>query len=206
MERRFFNSELRADSDDGNMLSGYAAVFNSLSQVIWGFREKIAPGAFADTLADDVRALWNHDTGIVLGRTKSGTLRLHEDDTGLRIEIDPPDSASAQVESVKRGDVDQMSFGFKVLEDGWDQDDEGMIIRTLRKIKLFEVSPVTFPAYTATSVGVRAEPGQIAAWGEQVEIPAELRRATGEAGEDGQAVAQARAAYRRRHIDLYEFL
>lgn len=198
IERRFTTSELRAEGEEGRTIAGYAAVFNSLSQVLWGFREKIAPGAFADALGDDVRALWNHDTGIVLGRTKSGTLRLHEDEVGLRIEVDPPESAAAYLESIKRGDVDQMSFGFNTLEDDWNEDDQGQIIRTLRKVKLFEVSPVTFPAYTATSVGVRSDE----IYGFIPEIPAELRRATGEADDSQKAAARARGAQRRRRLWL----
>jgi Escherichia/Staphylococcus phage prohead protease len=197
LERRFTNSELRAEGE-GHTITGYAAVFNSLSQVLWGFREMIAPGAFADSLSDDVRALWNHDTAIVLGRTKSGTLRLHEDETGLRIEIDPPESAAAYLESIARGDVDQMSFGFNTLEDDWNEDDEGQVIRTLRKVKLFEVSPVTFPAYTATSVGVRSDE----MYGFIPEIPAELRRATGEAADKALEHARARQAQRRRRLQL----
>ena len=163
MERRFFTIELRAEGDqaDGQAptLRGYAAVFDQLSVVLYGmFREKIAKGAFASSLSDDIRALWNHDTNLPLGRTKAGTLRLEEDSHGLRVEIDPPDTQAGRdaVESIKRGDVDQMSFAFDVLEDEWDQDDQQQLIRTLRKVKLYEVSPVTFPAYTGTSVSARA--------------------------------------------------
>ncbi|MEZ4714294.1 MAG: HK97 family phage prohead protease [Caldilineaceae bacterium] len=196
LERRFTTSELRAEGE-GRTITGYAAVFNSLSQVLWGFREKIAPGAFAEALGDDVRALWNHDTGIVLGRTISGTLRLHEDEKGLRVEIDPPESAVAQVESIRRGDVNQMSFGFNTLEDTWDEDEDGQIIRTLKKVKLFEVSPVVFPAYTATSVGVRSDE----IYGVIPEIPAELRRASSSATDE---LSQARARLRKRQrlLDL----
>lgn len=198
LERRFTTSDLRTEGEEGRTIVGYAAVFNSLSQVLWGFRERIAPGAFADALGDDVRALWNHDTGIVLGRTKSGTLRLHEDEVGLRIEVDPPASAAAYLESIKRGDVDQMSFGFNTLDDEWDEGDDGQIIRTLRKVKLFEVSPVTFPAYTATSVGVRSDE----IYGVIPEIPAELRRASRSAHDATLERARARQAQRRRRLQL----
>jgi hypothetical protein len=127
--------------------------------VIWDFREQIAPGAFEATLAeDDVRALWNHDSAYVLGRTKAGTLTLGEDERGLWVEITPPASSLAQsfVESVKRGDVSQMSFGFSVIEDEWDIDDQEQLIRTLKKVKLYEVSPVTFPAYPETEIAARS--------------------------------------------------
>ncbi|RIK35690.1 MAG: HK97 family phage prohead protease [Chloroflexi bacterium] len=126
LERRFCAQHgLRLDrraEDSLPMIAGYAAVFNTLSVDLWGFREKIAPGAFAGSLQDDVRALWNHETGIVLGRTKSGTLRLAEDDVGLAIEIDPPSSAGNYIETIERGDVDQMSFAFRTLEQTWDED------------------------------------------------------------------------------------
>ena len=199
LERRFFNAkiELRA-GDESRLIHGYAAVFNSLSQVMWGFREQIAPGAFAESLADDIRALWNHDTGRVLGRTKSGTLRLEEDAVGLRIEVDAPSSAEAELESIERGDVDQMSFGFKTLEDTWSEDEDGMLIRTLKKLKLFEVSPVTFPAYTATSVALRDLPRSTSdqgylseSFGFIPDVPAELRRASSSAIDEQ---ARARSA------------
>lgn len=181
-ERRIYPVELRAVADDGKpaMLRGYAAVFNSLSQVIYGFRELIMPGAFASTIDDDIRALWNHDTNFVLGRTKSKTLTLAEDDKGLGVQIEPPSTpvVDSFVESVRRGDVDQMSFGFSVLDDTWDELEDGTIVRTLRKIKLYEVSPVAFPAYTATEVSVRGEQPAVYV----PEIPATLRRAAQGAG------------------------
>lgn len=155
-----FDFELRsAEGDDGNnKIEGYSAVFNKLSNPMFGFREKIKPGAFKETIKnDDVRALWNHDTSKVLGRTKNNTLKLEEDEKGLKINIEPPETSWANdvMTSIKREDVDQMSFGFNVLEDEWDQNDKENIIRTLTKVKLFEVSPVTFPAYPQTNVQAR---------------------------------------------------
>lgn len=156
--RVFSSSELRA-VDGGKKIAGYAAIFNSLSENLGGFREKIAPGAFANSLAsgDDVRGLIDHNPSLILGRTKSGTLRLAEDSKGLRYEINPPDTQYARdlMESLKRGDVDQSSFGFRTLEDSWTTEN-GEQVRTLLDVKLFDVSAVTFPAYTATSVGLRA--------------------------------------------------
>jgi HK97 family phage prohead protease len=183
LERRFCSDhhlQLAARAEgSGQLITGYAAVFNTLSVELWGFREKIAPGAFTASLGDDVRALWNHDTGVVMGRTRSGTLRLAEDATGLRIENEPPAAAAHQIESIGRGDVDQMSFGFRTLEDTWDEDEDGQLIRTLRKVKLYEVSFVTFPAYPATSVQLRAEGATVdQAWGLIPTIPTELRRAS----------------------------
>lgn len=193
-ERRIYLVEMRAAQEDGKpvKLNGYAAVFNSLSQVIYGFFEMIAPGAFAGTIDDDIRALWNHDTNYVLGRTKSGTLTLAEDDKGLRVSIEPPRSpvVDSFVASVQRGDVDQMSFGFSVLEDTWDELEDGTIVRTLKKVKLYEVSPVAFPAYTATEVSVRGERPSLYV----PEIPKHLRRA---ATDEGQRAELLRAQEER---------
>ncbi len=159
-ERRAFqmNLEVRSDGDKPPKIVGYAAVFNSLSENLGGFREIIKPGAFKNAiLKDDIRALWNHDPNYVLGRNKSGTLKLEEDDKGLRIEIEPPDTTFAKdlMESMRRGDVDQMSFGFVTKSDRWGMEN-GETIRELHEVDLFDVSIVTYPAYTATSANVRS--------------------------------------------------
>ena len=157
IERRSFRLELRTDEDDGK-LKGHAAVFNQLSEPLWGFREKIAPGAFAETIkADDIRALFNHDSNLVLGRNTAGTLSLEEDKRGLLVEIDLPDTQFARDlrKTIHRGDVDQMSFGFNVIDDSLETIDEE-VIRTLKTVALFDVSPVTFPAYPQTDVAVRS--------------------------------------------------
>jgi HK97 family phage prohead protease len=142
-------------------LRGHAAVFNAVSEDLGGFREQIMPGAFADAIkTDDVRALFNHDPNFVLGRNRSNTLVLSEDARGLAIEIDMPDTQMVRdlvLAPIERGDVSQMSFGFSVKPGGqdWAKDDEGRVIRTLKKLRLFDVSPVTFPAYPQTDVAVR---------------------------------------------------
>lgn len=153
-------TELRAIEGENGLrkITGYAAVFNKLSDDLGYFREKIQPGAFKNTIkADDIRALWNHDSNYILGRNRSGTLSLSEDDHGLKIEIDPPDAQWARdlMTSIERGDVDQMSFGFRTITDSWQLVD-GEDIRTLIEVKLFDVSPVTFPAYPDTEVGLRS--------------------------------------------------
>lgn len=205
LERRFCDNHqlhlaTRAEGDQP-LITGYAAVFDTLSVQLWGFREKIAPGAFTSSLGDDIRALWNHDTGIVMGRSKSGTLRLAEDATGLRIENDPPTAAAHQLESIERGDVDQMSFGFRTLEDSWDEDEEGQLIRTLLKVKLYEVSFVTFPAYPATSVQLRSDgPTVDRAYGMIPQIPEELRRASDSHTAD--MAAKRALAHQSRHRRL----
>ncbi len=164
-ERRFTGScELRAiapEEGGRKKIAGHAAVFNSLSEDLWGFREKIAPGAFRNALAkSDIRALLNHDPNFVLGRMKNGTLRAQEDETGLAVEIDPPETGWADdlLVSIGRGDISQMSFAFRVGEDSWETVD-GINIRTIHSFdEIFDVSPVTYPAYPETDVALRAMP------------------------------------------------
>jgi uncharacterized protein len=161
-ERRTYKLfEFRADTPDGESrphIAGHAAVFNSLSEMLWGFREMIAPGAFRDAIEkSDVRALVNHDSNFILGRKKNGTLKLWEDERGLAIDIDPPSTqwANDLLVSIGRGDIDQMSFGFTVAEDRWEEVD-GETRRTILRVdELFDVSPVTFPAYPETDVVLR---------------------------------------------------
>lgn len=162
MEVRAFASEVRAspleDGSAGLRFEGYAALFNSWSQDLGGFREQIAPGAFAKSLpADDIRALMNHDPNYVLGRNRSGTLVLAEDDRGLHFDVRAPDTQWARdlAESVKRGDIDQCSFGFQAVRDDWRTAD-GIDERTLMEVRLFDVSIVTYPAYPETSANVRS--------------------------------------------------
>lgn len=157
-ERRAFGShELRAEEgDEGKILTGYAAVFNVLSVDLGGFREKIKPGAFKGSLADDVRALWSHNDEIVLGRTKAGTLELAEDEVGLRFKLKLPNTTAGRdaFESVSRGDVTGVSFGFDTVRDEWAQGEPP--IRTLVEARLWEISPTCFPAYPQTDVAVRS--------------------------------------------------
>lgn len=156
-ELRTYESELRAVPADPRTLRGYAAVFNALSVEMWGFSEMIAPGAFSDTLEDDIRALWNHDTQYLLGRTTNETLTLSEDERGLKVSIELPQTSYADdvLSLVQRGDLNQMSFGFFVEKDTWTTDDKDQHLRTIEKVRLLEVSPVTFPAYPQTSIEAR---------------------------------------------------
>ena len=159
-ERRIVVGELRAIAADGKTkIAGHAAKFDMLSEDLGGFRERIAPGAFAKTIQSaDVRALWNHDANIVLGRNKSGTLRLSEDSAGLYYECDAPDTQLVRdmvLAPIERGDVNQCSFGFYTLSDKWAKVD-GEWVRTLLEVELFDVSPVTYPAYPSTDVAVRS--------------------------------------------------
>jgi HK97 family phage prohead protease len=142
-------------------------VFNSNYEIAPGMSESIAPGAFSRTLADDVRALINHDTTLVLGRTKAHTLSLSEDARGLwgDVQINPNDQDAMNLyERVKRGDVDQCPFGFEIVREDTEVHDDGSIHWTIREVKLFEVSACTFPAYEATNISAREkERDQIAA-------------------------------------------
>lgn len=152
--------EVRSENEKQKIV-GYGARFNDLSEVLFFFREKIAPGAFKEALQkSDVRALINHDPNYVLGRSKSGTLNLFEDEMGLRYEIDPPETSFAKdlLISINRGDINQSSFAFTVSQDGEEWDETGDIpVRTIHKFdEIFDVSPVTYPAYSSTSVGVRS--------------------------------------------------
>jgi uncharacterized protein len=158
-EYRTYDFELRKAEDDKPKIEGYSAVFDQLSDDLGGFREKIAKGAFAKSITeDDVRALFNHDSNYVLGRNKNGTLKLVEDDHGLKVEIEPPDTQFANdlLKQIERGDINQMSFGFVTRADEWDDKDKEIPIRTLRDVELWDVSPVTFPAYPQTSVSVKS--------------------------------------------------
>ncbi len=162
IERRYIRApslEPRAEGDTPPKVVGYAAIFDALSDDLGGFREKIAPGAFAKSLGGDVKALFNHDPNRVLGRSTSKTLRLQEDNRGLLVEFEPPNTAEARgvLELIRRGDVDQMSFGFRVKPGGqkWEDQRDGTVIRTLTDVELFDVSVVTFPAYPQTEAYVR---------------------------------------------------
>jgi uncharacterized protein len=167
VERRVFNltnCEVREATDGGPaVFSGYAAVFNELSVNLGGFRERIQPGCFRNAVDEgqDVRFLINHDASQVLGRTKSGTVTLVEDEVGLRVECELGNRSYENdlKESMARGDVDQMSFGFVTRSDDWKVKDEetGLPIRELLEADLFDVSVVTYPAYPDTTASVRSE-------------------------------------------------
>ncbi len=160
VERRVIaaDMEIRASEDgEPDRMVGYAIRYNEASHDLGGFTEYVAPGAAraATTGNADVLAFWNHDSGQVLGRTTSGTLRLTEDEQGIRAEITPPSWASNHMESVRRGDVTGMSFGFRVNEDTVTEREDGTLIRTLNDVEVMEVSPVSMPAYPSTSIDAR---------------------------------------------------
>lgn len=152
------NFATREDGDKPH-IAGYFAVFNSNYEIAPGMTESIAPGAFSRTLpGGDVRALVNHDTTLVLGRTKAGTLELKEDARGLwgDIAINPNDGDAMNLyERVKRGDVDQCSFGFEIVSEETDFREDGSVHWTITDVNLYEVSACTFPAYEATNISAR---------------------------------------------------
>ena len=147
----------REDGED-LIIEGYFAVFDSSYEIAPGLSESIAPGAFDKTISGDIRALVNHDTTLVLGRTKVKTLELRVDAHGLwgKIIINPNDvDAMNLYERVKRGDVDQCSFGFDIVSEDTDFRDDGSIHWTIREVVLYEVSCCTFPAYEQTNISAR---------------------------------------------------
>lgn len=155
---RSTQSKFETREADGEMyISGYFAVFNSEYEMWTGAVESIADTAFDGALADDIRCLIDHETRLVLGRNKAGTLTLKVDTRGLwgEVRINPNDQDAVNLyERVKRGDVDQCSFGFDILDEEFE--DRGDSVKwTIKKVKLYEVSVVTFPAYEETSVSAR---------------------------------------------------
>ena len=146
------------EAEDGLFIEGYFSVFDTNYEIWPGATESVAPGAFSSTLGKDIRALVDHETRLVLGRNKSGTLELREDSHGLwgRVKINPNDGDAMNLyERVKRGDVDQCSFGFQIVKEDTEIRDDGSVHWTIREVELFEVSVVTFPAYEETSVSAR---------------------------------------------------
>lgn len=159
-QMRSIESEFTTREDGEELtIEGYFAVFNSNYDIAPGMSESVAPGAFSETLAGDVRALVNHDTTLVLGRTTAHTLELREDAHGLwgKIAINPKDGDAMNLyERVKRGDVNQCSFGFDILDEESTISDNGDIHWTMKKVELYEVSCCTFPAYESTNITARS--------------------------------------------------
>ena len=163
-ETRCYSGEVRAQQqeDQPTRIIGYGSVFNIRSEPLWGLREIIKPGAFDDVLNDDLRGLFNHDPNFILGRSTSGTLKVSVDDRGLQYDIEAPDTQTIRdlvLAPMQRGDINQSSFAFRVARDGdrWYEDEEGVVIREIHKFsRLYDVSPVTYPAYQAADSAVRS--------------------------------------------------
>ena len=160
-QRRIAMSQFNTREDDTGELyiEGYFSVFGAEYELWQGATESVAETAFDGALSDDIRCLIDHETRLVMGRTKSGTLSLKTDSRGLWgvVKINQKDQDAMNLyERVKRGDVDQCSFGFDILEESFE--DRGTSVHwTIKKVKLYEVSVVTFPAYVETSVSARSK-------------------------------------------------
>lgn len=157
-EKRCFQTELRL-ADSGRLITGTAIVYSSRSQDLGGFVEVVAPGALAKTLRDNqIKLLFDHDTAFVLGSVPAGTLSLKDTQRGLDFSCEAPETTWANdlLVSMKRGDINNCSFGFDVVTDKWEKRD-GLMVRTLQEIKVSEISIVAFPAYTASTVSVRTK-------------------------------------------------
>lgn len=165
-EKRFYDitveqREVAETEDVTTTIVGHAAVFDKLSENLGGFQERINKNAFDDVLDNDVRAFFNHDPNHLLARSTSGTLRLSTDNEGLKYEFDVPDTTTGRdlLVSMKRGDITQSSFAFTVEDDSWEVEN-GMDVRTINKVKrLYDVSPVSIPAYPDANDLVVAQRG-----------------------------------------------
>jgi HK97 family phage prohead protease len=182
--------EVRAAEDGKRTLVGYAAVFNSDADIGGAWVERITPGAFSSAVGKDVLAFVNHDSSRVIGRTKSGTLRLSEDGHGLAVEIDVPNTTDGNDlwALVERGDISGMSIGFIVTKQEWDETTEPPT-RTISKVDLFEVSATAMPAYQDTTIGKRSL--------EAAHLEAEAAKAEEDRKKENDMAAKRRIAERR---------
>lgn len=165
MEKRYLRPipsefKTRAEEDGQLVIEGYFAVFDSIYDIAPGMSESIARGAFTNSISGDIRALVNHDTTLVIGRTTVRTLELREDERGLwgRVVINPKDSDAMNAYArVERGDVSQCSIGFDIVLEDTEIREDGSVHWTIRDVKLWEVSLCTFPAYEETSIDARSK-------------------------------------------------
>lgn len=186
---RAITSDFKTRNDEeGPIIEGYFAVFNTIYEMWPGCTESIAPGAFTDTLSGDVRALIDHDTRLVIGRTTARTLTLQEDQRGLwgQIRINPKDTDAMNLHArVERGDVSQCSFGFSIVDEEYEHREDGTSHFTIKKVDLYEVSCCTFPAYEETAISARKadiarhEQRALSAWKE--EAKKKLKEVVGDA-------------------------
>ena len=160
-QARSLQTQFRAaETDWEKYIEGYFATFGGVYELWPGATESVDSHAFDGALADDIRALIDHETRLVLGRNKAGTLELKVDERGLwgKIKLNQSDTDAMNLYSrVQRGDVDQCSFGFDILEEDTEYRDDGSIHWTIKKVRMYEVSCVTFPAYEDTSISARKQ-------------------------------------------------
>lgn len=159
-QTRCINGNFQTREEDGNLyIEGYFAVFNSVYDIAPGMSESIAPGAFSKVLNNDVRCLTDHDTRLVLGRTTANTFEIREDEHGLwgRALVNPNDQDAMNTKArVDRGDVNQASFGFDILDEETEYRDDGSVHWTIKEVELYECSVCTFPAYKETNITARS--------------------------------------------------
>lgn len=159
-QTRCINGNFQTREEDGNLyIEGYFAVFNSVYNIAPGMSESIAPGAFSKVLNNDVRCLTDHDTRLVLGRTTAKTFEIREDEHGLwgRALVNPNDQDAMNTKArVDRGDVNQASFGFDILDEETEYRDDGSVHWTIKEVELYECSVCTFPAYKETNITARS--------------------------------------------------
>ncbi|RUP66717.1 Caudovirus prohead protease [Streptomyces sp. NP10] len=216
-ERRFTRGlvEVRA-AGETRTIGGYAAKFNTLSRNLGGFVERIDPGFFAKSQGDGwprVMARYNHDNNMLLGTSRSGTLRLVTDGTGLDYAVDVPAARADVYELVQRGDVAESSFAFRTLDDDWSMTEDGFPVRTLLAGQLVDVAPVNDPAYLDTSTGLRSLAERAGAELDEVRAAAEAgdlktflvpkRTHIDLAPEGGQGDTHPPLALRQRRAELY---
>lgn len=179
IETRSYSLSFEQGEDtEKRKMVGHAAVFGQATDIGGWFREQVEPGAFKSSIRkDDVRALFNHDENYVLGRNTAGTLKMSEDSEGLKVSIEPPDTQFARdlAVSIDRGDISQMSFAFQVLEEEWIRGEKKELdLRKIKKVRLFDVSPVTYPAYEGTDIALRSREN----WQKEQDEPVEDRPVT----------------------------
>ena len=188
LQKRKFETRIEADKE-ARTITGYAALFGSPSEDLGGFTERMGKNCFEGRLQDDVRVLFNHDNNLVLGRTISGTATLEVDEKGLRYTCQLPDTSYARdlIELMDRGDVTQSSFAFTIEDESWEERD-GALIRTVNKVaRLYDVSPVTYPAYQNSTAGLRTSaPIEM----EQREVEVEVKQEEEEKQQEPEAVTE----------------
>ena len=197
--------EIRTETDAPTRLTGYAAMFDTPAEIAGSFVEIIDRGAFDEALGDDVRVLFNLDANLVLGRTKSGTASLAVDATGLRYEVTPPPTQIGRdvLQLVERGDVDGSSFGFRVLKDSWTKGatHDALPVRHIEAVALYDVSPVTQPAYVETTVEARSTAAELTT----TPPPAAPVVSHSDRASDAQFETQARRLrLARRRVELHD--
>ncbi len=202
VEKRFnVQHDIRAEGE-ARSIKGYAAVFNSTARINDRFQEKIAPGAFAESIAkNDIRALWSHNPDYVIGRNKNGSLKLREDDHGLGFDLAMPDTSWGRDAHtlISGGFVTGVSFGFRVKKESWTKGENGTPhTRTLELVDLIEISPTAFPAYEQTHVASRSS--------EEIlkEIETEWAFQEKEGNRPTIASLRARVNHLLRHVKIHE--